>query len=215
MLAEEGFSPGFDGRESRVERFMHEFWCSDEAIQERVKGGLVEAISRWDPRAHSAEVLVDLADIAGYLKFEGALPGLIGIIDNKVPSSQDVELKMLRARVVSSVSAFATHKEAKSALRRWYDDDSFDWTCAEIICNGLIEGDPENAQYLLKRLLTRIDDPDYFYNPGLTASDLVSFIEAGDLERILIGIGTESATKLLSGMQIAREIEGELKLADQ
>ena len=208
MLVEEDFSPRFDGRESRVERFFRTFWGSDEITQERVKGELVEAIFRWEPEVHSVEVLIDLADIAGYLQVEGALPGLIGIIDNKVPLSRDVESEMLRARVVSSVSAFATHEDAKSALSRWYmyDDGRFDWTCTEIICFGLIEGDPEDAQSLLERLLTRIDDPKYFDNPGLTASDLISFIKPDELERILKEIGTESAVKILSGMSIAREI---------
>lgn len=210
MLADDGFPSWFSGHESRTEIFLRELRETDEATQEKVKGALVQAISRWDPEVHSAEILGDLANIAGYLQVEGALPGLIQIIDNKAPLSPDEESQMLRANIVSSVSAFAKHEEAKSALRRWYADDSFDWRCTEIICFGLIEGDPGNAQSLLSQLLTTIDDPNYFDNPGLTTSNLVSFIEPDKLERILEEIGTKSAKQLLSGMPIAREIEVEL-----
>lgn len=210
MLADDGFPLWFSGHESRTEMFLRELRETNEATQKKLKYALVQAISRWDPEAHSAEILGDLASIAGYLQVERALPGLIQIIDNKVPLPRDEESQMLRAHVISSVSVFPKQEIAKSALKRWYADGSFDWRCTEIICFGLIEGDPDNAQSLLSQLLTTIDDPNYFDNPGLTTSNLVSFIKPDELERILNEIGTKSAKQLLSGMPIAREIEAEL-----
>ncbi len=211
MAGDERFFSGYLGREGRsFEEWVRLLVQTDPAVQEKVKKALAKSISTWNQQTQSTEVLSDLIYVVGLMQNERALPELIRIVDGGAFLAQDEESQLIFGGAVASVSVFVHNEEAKSALARWCADESFDPRYTELICLGLIAGEPNECETLLPKLLKAIENyPENFPSLGVTVSELADLVDPDELEMILNKINTPTARLLLDQLPIAREILAE------
>lgn len=178
----------------------------DTKIQEKISQAVVKSVNDWDPSVHNLSLLSGLAFMSGWNRIEEVFPRLVKIVEEQFVSSgktvkEDHDLSMM----VSCISGSDT-PEAKEAVARWYEGESFDWKFYGILCISLIGHKPQDARTFLPKLLRTMDEhPDYFA-AGYLTSTMTELIGPDELEEILNGFENKSAKVLLAEMPVAREI---------
>jgi hypothetical protein len=215
-LAKKLLEPNFlsflgDGHRDGIDVLGSIYPSLDSKIQDKISQALIKSADAWDPSVNSLSILKDVAFISGINRIEEVFPRMVKIVEEQfVSTGKTAEDNHDFMIIVSCISGSDT-PEAREAVARWYEGESFDWKFYGIFCKSLIDQNPQNARTILPKFLKTMDEhPDHFV-AGYLTSAMTQLIGPDELEEILNGFENKAAKVLLAEIPVAREIYEELK----
>lgn len=174
-------------------------------IIEKVNGAVCDAILEWQPEVQGNEILGDLAYLAALTRNTNALSDLIHHVDNHtiIPSKPDDNTESV---VIAVIGGFAPDARAEEALRRWWDDDTFNWQYKAILFTGLLACNHRNITELLPSFLSILTDHSDYFRVDYVTAEAARIIGPDELEKALKPFNNEAALHLRSYIPMVREL---------